>query len=864
MAESTIQAWSGRFILRTGVALLAALAILPLADWIPGDPPSTLPPPFWPLYLAWILGFLVLGLVAWAVVRFSPWKLAGAGPSGGEKRGLFTGRWAPVLLTFVVPGLVYALISLEVFDGRPLFLDDLTQAFQAHVFADGGLSVARAQQPEFFSSLLLVESDGRVFSQFPPGWAGLLSLGLLLGVPWIIPPLCGALGTYGLYLLLRENGEGARISVFTALVFGLAPWVVFNAASWMNHVPVVTFILLGFWATLKGIRDPALWFFPGLGGAFFGVALLIRPLEAVAFGLPASVWVVVRGWKDPAFRKGLLAFALGGTAVTSLLLAYNWVQHGSPGTFGFEMQWGPGHRLGFHEAPWGPPHTFLRGLQLLNGYFLALQQVFFEAPLPSLVPALAALFLVKKSDALDRYLMVGSGLLLLGYLAFFGEGHYLGPRYLLPLAPLVAIWTVRLGRILVERTGREWMQPWVFVLILMLMVTGWLTGAQPRRFVYSISYPLRRVDVGVLETPVARNVLVFVPSPWSSKVEARLRAKDMPRQQTRWFHDRIGFCRTEVVLADLEMRGITDPLEVARELLPLTADSLAMVRDPDSGIPGDPFTGMEETEEAALNLCRQRQTLEEADGGYLMLPFFAVLGPTWTGDGPIVARDLHEGNRRLLAEYPDREAYVLRLARTRGRVRELRLVPLDPDSVEAVWSGFERLKREAVSEWRGDGTGPERGPDNLPSVLDDVGVEDPSVAGPPIFVESAVVSQTVDGGSRHEKRVVGVVVGEQALPAEADDSGKPLQPPVHHTEIPLVPHAVEGVSRRKPSHRDLENRSVGGESGSSQSVPDHLAQEARPQLPRAGPPRNRGSRHRGPCVPGARPCRRSSSVLKGG
>jgi hypothetical protein len=348
--------------------------------------------------------------------------------------------------------------------------------------------------------------------------------------------------------------------------------------------------------------------------------------------------------------------------------------------------------------------------------------VFFEAPLPSLVPALVALLLVRKLDDLDRYLLWGSALLLLGYLAYFGEGHYLGPRYLLPLAPLVAIWTVRLGRVLAERSGKEKMRPWVYLIVLVLLGGGWLTGAQARRFVYSMSYPLRRLELSALRMPSAQSGLVFVPSPWSSKVLARLRALGMDRQQAQWFHDRIGFCRTEVALADLEGRGITDPEGVARELLPLTADSASMVRDYESGIPGDPLTGMSDSEEAALELCRLRQTMEATDGGYLLLPFYAALGPTWTGRGPIVARDLHEENRRLLEEYPDREPFVLRTARSWGRVRSFRLVPLDPDSVEVVWGRYETLRSEAVSQWRGEEA--VRAETSEPSsVLDHVGGE---------------------------------------------------------------------------------------------------------------------------------------------
>jgi len=48
------------------------------------------------------------------------------------------------------------------------------------------------------------------------------------------------------------------------------------------------------------------------------------------------------------------------------LLLYNAWMNGGPLTFGYEVQWGAIHGLGFHEAPFGPPHTPVRGVELVN------------------------------------------------------------------------------------------------------------------------------------------------------------------------------------------------------------------------------------------------------------------------------------------------------------------------------------------------------------------------------------------------------------------------------------------------------------------------------------------------------------------
>jgi hypothetical protein len=606
------------------------------------------------------------------------------------------GGWVPLLLLLVVPTLLYARVTWLVFDGRPLHIDGMTQALQAHVFASGRLSVPVAGDPRFFSSSLMVEHAGRAFSQFPPGFAALLALGFLVGAGWLIPPLCGGLAVYGLYRLLRANGEAGRTALAMSALFGLGPWFAVNAASWMSHVPTVAFILLGSAALVRAMDvERVSWAHGALAGAALGFAVMIRPLEGVAFGLPATVWVASRAWRSPPVRRALAGFAGGGLLAALLLMAYNQAQQGSPTLFGFELQWGAEHGLGFHEAPWGPPHTLARGIQLMNGYLLGLQLLYFDAPAPSAVLALAALLLVRRLEGLDRYLLAGCALVLLGYVSFWGEGHDLGPRYLLPLAPIVAIWTVRFGAVLADRTGRESPRRWGPLLVGLILAGGWIFGTPTRWFVYSRSDPLRRVDVGVLTTPRARDAVVFVPSPWSIQVQARLRATGMPRQQAEWFYYHVGLCRLDVALAQLEGRGVTDPDSVVAALRPMAADSASMVIDRLAGTPGDPYTGLDASAHAARTLCELRQSLERAQGGYMLLPFTARLGPTWTGDGAIVAHDLHEEDRRLMAEYPDRDVFFLKAVRIRGRVREFALEPLDPDSVARVWGRFEEMEKEA-------------------------------------------------------------------------------------------------------------------------------------------------------------------------
>ena len=107
------------------------------------------------------------------------------------------------------------------------------------------------------------------------------------------------------------------------------------------------------------------------------------------------------------------------------------------------MLWGANHGLGFHESPWGIAHTPLRGIELVSLYLTRLAVTLFETPFPALVPAVLGLWMGRSDRPMDRYLLVSGGLLLVGYACYWHDGNYLGPRFLVPLLPVVVLWSHR-------------------------------------------------------------------------------------------------------------------------------------------------------------------------------------------------------------------------------------------------------------------------------------------------------------------------------------------------------------------------------------------------------------------------------------
>ncbi|MCA9737955.1 MAG: hypothetical protein KC645_10065 [Gemmatimonadetes bacterium] len=583
---------------------------------------------------------------------------------------------------------LYAVLAGVVFGAAALHVDEMVQTFQAHIFASGRLALPTPAHPEFSSSLLVVDAEGRRYAQFPPGGAALLALGELLGAAWLIGPLFGAVTAVGTGVLARVLGESRGRSLAAAALLATFPWFAFNAATRMNHVPTAALLVVAVSLALAGLRTPV----PAgrsrllacLAGVAFGLAAAIRPLDAAAFAAPFAVWHALRFARGSDERGAAVAFAAGLLLGGAPLLLYNTMQHGGPFTFGYTVQWGPSHGLGVHEAPWGPPHTVGRGLLYLNHYLLDLQTVLLETGAPALLFALLAILLAPPLAPADRAVGCGALLLLLGYFAYWHDGSYLGPRFLLPLAPVLALWIVRLPRILGILRGRSRRLEWAgAAAIVAVLVQGWVVGVPARAREYRAAYALRRLDVPAAVTAAdARDAVVLVPASWGSQVLARLWGLGVSHKDAQWLFERADLCRLDHGITQLEHAPGGGPADPFAVLLPLADDSLRL----------GPSTLSADTTQRMLRgatyppACVARARFERS-GTLSLLPFLA----SWEPDGPLFVRDLHERDRVLIADHPDRRFLV---ARPSGASPHgFTLSPLDFDSAGVVWASWEAAVR---------------------------------------------------------------------------------------------------------------------------------------------------------------------------
>jgi hypothetical protein len=657
---------------RACALILALLGLLPIANWFPGGEAD---PAYSRRMLEWANGtFICLGVGVVAVVLLRR-RLGGKQLPVKPANPRISDRAFLATLCVGCLGL-YSMVSIFVFSGRPLLIDEIVQIMQARIFAMGRLWLPVAPHREFFSGLHVVDIGRKVYSQFPPGGPAMLAIGELAGAPWLVGPVCGAIcvALFSSIVRLADPDASPSFHRGAAILFAVAPFGVFMFGSHMNHVTALMFLLAATWALAKGEgateHRRSYGFIVGLA---LGAAATIRPLDALAFALPACVWLLARARRDRRELGTLLASGAGILLPFGAMMWVNAQTTGSPLLFGYEVLWGKAHGLGFHVAPWGAAHTPARGLELLSLYVTRMQTYLFETPFPALLPAIASLGLTFRLRAIDRYLLASAAFLGALYFAYWHDGFFLGPRFVFPWLPVVVLWTARLPVILRARAPR-----WVAIGANAALIAGVVLSA-------TLSLPLRvaqyrggltsmRVDYGEEARRAGiHDALVFVRESWGAQLVTGLWARGVTRSATAALYHDVDACVLDRALRGLERDGITGAAAEWR-LAPLRRDSASLRASPLS--PDSTERLLTGAKYDAICVAR----INEDRAGY------AHLAPLLLEQkhGNIYARDLHARDSLLLAENPGRPVYLFRRNGTEDRA-SYEWLRLDRDSLYLAW-----------------------------------------------------------------------------------------------------------------------------------------------------------------------------------
>lgn len=345
-----------------------------------------------------------------------------------------------LFIVFIVPFLATLLISYFVFDQIPHIQDSIAQVFQAKIFASGKLYATSHPLKEFFEYTHII-NNGKWYSQYPPGHALFLMVGILLGMPWIINPLLGALSVLIIFLLGKEIHDpktGRLAAIFTVL----SPFFLFMSSEFMAHSSAMFTITLFTLFFIKVIKKKKLVYACSAGIAL-GLCTLIRPYTAFALCIPFLVYGVILTFKKSRQYISLfITIAFFTLIFIAFLLIYNQITNGHPFRFGYTVLYGPGHGLGFGKGTWGLPHTFSRGLNDFWRSIKSLNLHLFGWPYISLLPVVI-LLISRKMRRWDYIFFLSFICLGIAYILYWYHDLCLGPRFLYEALPFVIILSAR-------------------------------------------------------------------------------------------------------------------------------------------------------------------------------------------------------------------------------------------------------------------------------------------------------------------------------------------------------------------------------------------------------------------------------------
>lgn len=652
--------------------ILLVLGLLPFANWIPGGFDA-------PWYAArlhdWIQGTALaagVGVLTVIAIRSRPslwpagrWRRIGA-------RWRQSG-WRGDLVIAAVVLIIAAVVARKIFAAHPLMIDEVTQLYQARMLASGHLFLPAPAHPEFTSTVQIVDCCGKVYAQFPPGGPAMLAVGTLLHAEWLVGPCAAALGILCFIRLVRRLPLEDGTAFAAVLLAAFAPFALYLDGTMMNEVTTTAWLLAAALGLTIAVGDGRAHRVAALcTGLALGIAATIRPADAAAFAIPTAAWLC---WRARKGHDHLGALLLSGVGVALPLLVLLWVnvrENGHPFQFGYVTMWGAAHQLGFHAAPWGEPHTPARGLELINLYLLELQDYLFESAAPALLFAAGALLLARRLRAFDRWVLVSCGCLLAAYFAYWHNGFYLGPRFMLPLVPWLALWSARLPAMLSERGVPVLTVRGVVAAGIAALAIGAVTALPIRAEEYRGSMASRRFDVdSAARANGVRDAVVLVREWWGAQLVARMWALGASRPEAEHLYRWNDACRLETAITATEEDGSRDA-GLERRLEAFRGDSarLLMNRTIDTTVrvaPGAVWTPR----------CIRR--LREDSAGFTIYPDKMLA----TANGDVYLRDLHARDTLMLRTMPDRPLWLLTEAPEAGG--PLRFARVDLDSARREW-----------------------------------------------------------------------------------------------------------------------------------------------------------------------------------
>ena len=537
------------------------------------------------------------------------------------------------------------LISAQVFKFRPHLIDSIIQLFQANIIAGGNISIAPPIPYAFIANQHIVNFSGELSSQYPPGYALILSLGALVKMPWLIDIILSSLSAMFIYKLTCKIYDQLTAGI-AALLLLFSLYFQALGVSYMNHVGCLFFLsaavyLFALWEESRGNQIVFSVF-------CFSLALIIRPLTAVAVGFVFALSALKIFYQRRLYVQAFFSF-LAVLPAISLWGWYNFKTTGAATLSGYIYLWGKSHGLGFHTSPWGDVFTFAQGLknQLFN--FSALNEYLFESLLPGLLP-LGLYFLINKDFKVwDLRLLTGFLSIPILYIFYWHNDNFLGPRFLYESLIFIIPLSARALCQLFRENNKLFFLKRFIILSLLVCFAGMLFSGIPGRLkVYSSG--LRSFKKDIIELGKAANIrtpaVIFVHTSFGDRIISKLKSVEPSAARIETIYRFSDHC---------DLNSLADNLYNQRQSIPeaefskLTAVSIVKISDY-----ADPSLRLKDPQNIPPDCLEELQY--DSSGFTIYAPFLTDNKIDFTGDF-VILRDLRQHNIEAAKFYPNYSYY---------------------------------------------------------------------------------------------------------------------------------------------------------------------------------------------------------------
>ncbi|MEP6730332.1 MAG: hypothetical protein ABJE10_06830 [bacterium] len=661
----------GVWVTRSAAAVVLLLGVVPTANFITHGEAL----PWWPeavrQWLGWTIVILIFGA---AVVRLLHVHVDAVVARGA--RMLLAPRSHVFALSACTATILLSLyFGWRLLGWQPAVGDEFALRWQALLLRSGRLFAQSELHSEFFSTTETLDTSGRWFSQFPMGWPAVLSIGVRFGVPWLINPLFAGLGAVAVYQFVRAVDDEITARV-TTLLFALSPFVLFMAGSQMTHTAALALLWMALAALPRWRCADTLaranWT-ATLIGLGVGLAASIRPFDAMVVALVVGIFQVHIATKNRWLVRTLALQCAVGLLPIVLMLAANRVTTGATLPLAYDVLNGPEHRPGFHLTPLGFVHTPYRGLYIVSSYLMKLDVGLLGWPVPAMLLVVISLMLVRRATVWDRLLLAILGAMLVGYMSYWSESNFFGPRFLITVAPIFLLYIARLPHALRERIKSPMARTTVALLLPVWIIIAWeapakegrMYGVQELTSLYSVQAQAGPRIIDAVARAGINKAVIFIPEGWHARLTARLRALGMRPLIAEQIVSQEDACTLQQYLDATDQL----PPSVSRD-----ERQRIVVAGMERATAGRKLAGQQPSDQLSLvpgrrltPICLDELARATSLGVSIaeMLPHEEI-GPNGVLVGVVYARDFGARNELLTSRFGDRPWYVANMSGVPG------------------------------------------------------------------------------------------------------------------------------------------------------------------------------------------------------